>query len=490
MIEKVINYIEKNNLINKNDKILVAFSGGSDSLCLLKILELLKDRYNIEIGACHVNHNIRGEFAKADEVFCENYCNEHNIPIYVLDVDVTKEAKLQKKSVEEVSRKIRYDFFKSILEKEGYTKIAIAHNKNDQAETLIFRILRGTGIKGLTGILAKRDDIYIRPLLNTSRLEIEKFLEDNNLKGRQDHTNFESIYTRNKIRLEVLPYIEENFNKEIISTLNRLSQNVKEDDDYLETVASYEFKNHLILKEDNKVVLKKSVASLHKAILSRVIFKAIEQLKKNRMNIESKHIDDAIDLLKLGTGKKIELQDNIDIYNNYGNLEFTYRNIRSKCEKNKKLTYTNEEENQINHKSNEKNESNKNNGSNGIRVNIFDLKEEKEFTLNGFMIKLKVTDKEKSKDKIKVDALKLGSFITLRNRLEKDKIKPLGMSSYKKIKNLFIDRKVHRDLRDKIPFIVSENNEIAYIYESIIGEDFKITKESLKVLEIEVEKID
>ena len=223
MRKKVISYIKDNKLIKSGDKILVALSGGPDSVCLLNILFELKEELNIEIAAAHLNHLLRGEDAFKDEEYVIDLCNKMGIQCFVKRVDINVYAKEHKLSSEMAGRNVRYDFFDEIVKKEGFNKIATAHNANDQAETILFRLMRGTGLEGLGGIKASRDNKIIRPILCLSREEVEKYIELKDLNPRIDKTNFEKIYNRNKIRLDILPYMKENFNEDIIQTLNRMS---------------------------------------------------------------------------------------------------------------------------------------------------------------------------------------------------------------------------------------------------------------------------
>ncbi len=209
MYRKVLSYIKDNNLIKPNDKILIALSGGPDSICLLNVLFELREKLNISIAAAHLNHLLRGEDAFEDEKYVINICNHMGIECFVKRVDINAYSKESKLSSEMAGRSARYDFFDEILKKEGFNKIATAHNANDQAETVLFRLMRGTGLEGLGGIRASRDDKIIRPILCLSREEVENYVKLKNLNPRIDKTNFEKIYNRNKIRLDILPYIKE-----------------------------------------------------------------------------------------------------------------------------------------------------------------------------------------------------------------------------------------------------------------------------------------
>ena len=234
MKEKILKTIKKYNLIKDGDKIVVGVSGGPDSITLLDLLLKLKNQNIIkfDIVVCHINHMIREE-ATSDEEYVKEYCNKHNIECFVKRAEVEEIAKQNKMGTEETGRKIRYDFFYEILEKTKSNKIATAHNANDNAETVLMNLIRGCGTSGLKGIEANNKQL-IRPLIECSRKEIEEYCKQNNLNPRIDKTNFENDYTRNKIRNMLIPYIQENFNPNIIEGINRLSSLSKQENDYLE----------------------------------------------------------------------------------------------------------------------------------------------------------------------------------------------------------------------------------------------------------------
>ena len=305
MIEKVIKTIKKYNLIENGDKIILAVSGGPDSISMLDILYKIQQNKNInfEIIVAHVNHMIREE-AMEDAIYVKNFCKKRNIEFYLKSIDVKKIANNNKIGTEEAGRKERYKFFDELAKKTNANKIAIAHNKNDNVETVFMHILRGTGINGLKGIEPKRG-IYIRPLIECERKEIEKYCEENNLEPRIDKTNFENIYTRNKIRNVVIPYVQKEFNQNIIQTIDRLSKLVVEEEEYMDKQVKEVF-NDLLLFEDKKEIqidLKK-FNNLEKVIKSRLILYTITRIFGSSEGIEKIHIEDIIKLCSNNIGNK------------------------------------------------------------------------------------------------------------------------------------------------------------------------------------------
>ena len=228
--EKFLNTIRENNLIQKGDVIVVGVSGGPDSITLLTCLNKYKEKINCKIIVAHINHLIRKDSTE-DEQFVENYCQKNEIPVFIKRAKVEEIAKEQKRGTEEVGRKIRYDFFNEVLKQNNANKIAVAHNLNDNAETMLLNLIRGTGLQGLEGIKPKNNNI-IRPLINCKREEIEEYCKKNNLNPRIDSTNSQNIYRRNIIRNQILPELKE-INPNIVETLSKTAQIIRENNKYI-----------------------------------------------------------------------------------------------------------------------------------------------------------------------------------------------------------------------------------------------------------------
>lgn len=305
MENKILEIIKKYNLIENEDKIVVGVSGGPDSITLLNILKNIKEsKYiNFEIVVCHINHMIRQE-AIGDEEYVKKYCKDNNIECYVKRIEVEKMAETQKIGTEEAGRKARYEFFNEILEKTNSNKIATAHTANDNAETVLMNIIRGSGTTGLKGIEAKRDNL-IRPLIESTREEIEDYCKENNLNPRIDKTNFENIYTRNKVRNMLIPYIKENFNPNIIDSINRLSNLSKQENTYLDHITEKTYNTLLLEEKNDEIILDlKAFNSQELVIKNRVVLYTINKVLGTRSGIEKKHIEDIIKLCSNNIGNK------------------------------------------------------------------------------------------------------------------------------------------------------------------------------------------
>lgn len=302
--EKVRKTIRKFNLIEKNDSIVVGVSGGPDSMTLLSILLKLKEEFHLKIYVAHVNHMLR-ENAIKDEEYVKEFCEKNNIEIFIKKANISEIAQKEKIGLEEAGRNIRYNFFEEVLKNTKSNKIAIAHNLNDKAETIIMNTLRGSGVSGLKGIEAKRKK-YIRPLIEIERYEIEKYCIENKINPRHDESNDDNTYTRNKIRNIVIPYIKNEFNPNIIRTLNRLSEIVKEEDEYVQSETEKIFKEILLTNETNKIEFDpRKFNEQEKVIQKNLILLAIKKVKGSTQGIEKVNIDDIIKLCNNNIGNKL-----------------------------------------------------------------------------------------------------------------------------------------------------------------------------------------
>ena len=323
--EKVLDTIKKYNLIQNNDKIVVGVSGGPDSICLINLLNEIRNdkQIDFELVVCHVNHMIRRE-ASEDEEFVRKYCEERRIPFFVKRAKVEEIAKYMKIGTEEAGRKVRYDFFEEILNKTNANKIATAHTKNDNAETVLMNLIRGSGTKGLKGIKAIRDNKYIKPLIEISREEIEKYCVEKNLNPRHDKTNDENIYTRNKIRNILIPCIKKEFNPNIIDTIDRLSKLVYKENEYLEKITIETYKRILIKEEKQEIILNlKRFNEEDEVIKSRLVLYTIKKLFGHTSGIEKIHIYDIIKLCENNIGNKyLTPNKNLKILVNKGKMYF------------------------------------------------------------------------------------------------------------------------------------------------------------------------
>ena len=287
--------------------------------------------FEFEIVAAHINHCLR-ENAIKDEEYVKQYCEKYNIELYVKKADIQKIAKESKRGLEETGRTVRYDFFEEIAQKTNANKIAIAHNKNDNAETIIMNLLRGSGVSGLKGIEPKRNK-FIRPIVEISREEIEQYCEEQELNPRIDESNLENEYTRNKIRNICIPYIKQEFNPNIINTLERFATTVREEEKYILSKTEEAYANLLIHENENEIILNaKLFADLEKVIKRRLVLYTINKLLGNTFGIQKINVEDIVELCEKNVGNKCIMPNkNIKITLKNKKIFFTVNNIAIKC---------------------------------------------------------------------------------------------------------------------------------------------------------------
>ena len=452
ILDRVKEYIQSNNLIEENEKILIAFSGGADSLALLLMLHGLKEELQIDLGACHVNHMLRGKNAEEDETFCSEIAKKLAIPFYSIRKDVKGYAKKKGMSIEVAGRELRYAFFKDIMVKHKYEKCATAHHLDDQVETVLLNLMRGSGLNGLSGMTPKREE-YIKPILFLKKEELLSYLKESDMVPREDDSNKESIYQRNKVRNNLIPYIRENFNEDFPDTIWRMTTLLSEDLDFIHDHVENAKREYMENGKGSRVVIRREAFLLHKAVVSRLLFDAIESVKGNFTDIEEVHIRDMIALQKNGTGKSIDIKDAVVARNDYGNLIIE-----------RKKKETEREENMLHE----------------------ELKIPGTYVVDGKTIRFRYVGREEIvKDK------KLRFFngdlieetVIVRNREEGDRMRPFGMKGYRKLKNILIDKKISREDREKL-LVFQNRNEIIYIGSMIISDDYKVKDSTEKILEI------
>ena len=310
-IKEIESFITDHEMIKENDKVLIAFSGGPDSVFLFHALNSIKERYNLEISVIYINHNLRDD-VRNDIEFIDNFTKQNNIQSYIESVDVKSYAKQNKLSIETAARELRYSKISEIKEKYGYTKIATGHNLDDNVETFIFRLLRGTSMKGLKGIPATRENI-VRPILMLEKSYILEELNQNKLEFLIDYTNDENIYSRNIIRNEIFPHFERinpKFRNKIINIIDEIS--VKE-----ERIDIYG--DRLLIES----ILKENDSNQNRIIAS--------YLENNNIEINKEKIKLIKQLMYSEGSKTINLSNDKLLFKEYGEFIIRYNNNDSSC---------------------------------------------------------------------------------------------------------------------------------------------------------------
>ncbi|MEG2013317.1 MAG: tRNA lysidine(34) synthetase TilS [Anaerovoracaceae bacterium] len=331
--EKILKTIEENDLISNNQHIVIGLSGGPDSLCLFCVLKDLAKEMNLKIYPVHINHKFRPVAAEEDQEYVENLCQEAKTPCRTFIVDCNKIAKEKKITSEEAGRQARYQGFATRVQElvdEGIPRenirIAVAQNSNDQVETILFRILRGAGTDGLSGINYSRRDEYgnqiIRPMLDVTRDEVERYCDEKNLTPRIDKTNLEPIYARNKIRLELIPYLEKEYNNNIKDTINRLGKIATVDKEYIWKQVNAKFPHILLTESKDKILLDGvKLSKEEKAIRLRIISLALEKIGLDQ-DVTFAHMEKCDNLIfNHGPSASIDLPNGYVFRKIYDNIE-------------------------------------------------------------------------------------------------------------------------------------------------------------------------
>lgn len=454
MLEKVKNYIRKLNMIEDGESVVVGVSGGADSMCLLNMLNAL----GIKVFVVHINHMIRGKDALNDMQYVENFCKDKGIECYSFSYEVERIAKEEKISCEEAGRILRYKTFYEVMEKTGAGKIAVAHNAGDNAETILHNLFRGTGMKGLTGITPKRDCI-IRPLLCLEREEIIAYLKNENIEYCNDSTNDEDIYTRNKIRHNILGYGKAHINEKIIDHVCLAGEILSEADDFIEIESEKAYKNITVNTEDSLDINVDEFKLLHTVLQKSIIRKAINHMAGRLKDITSDHIISVIELFDRQVGKSVNLPYEIIAVRKYNQVQ-----IKKNFKKNEKNVCVNVDIDGY--------------GTYQLNDGIFEIYP---YDMDKWAVK---DDKYEEKMYTKyLDCGILGCKLAIRTRKTGDYIIVDSKGSKKKIKDLFIDMKIPKEERDNV-LLLAKDNEIIWIIGGRINYQYRITEDTKEIVKI------
>ncbi|MCM8781973.1 MAG: tRNA lysidine(34) synthetase TilS, partial [Candidatus Omnitrophica bacterium] len=428
LLKKIKATIERYRMLKKGDSVVIGVSGGPDSIALLYILNELKRELNLKLFIAHLNHMIRKKAALDDAAFVKKHAEKLNLPIIIESEDIPKIARDSKLSIEEAARNTRYDFYVRVAESNKANKIALGHTEDDQAETILMRLIKGSGLLGLSGIPPTRtfkNQTIIRPLINISKDEIKRFLKLKNISFREDATNVKPIYFRNKIRHRLLPFLKKRFSPDINKILAATAKNLRIDYDYLLKISTEKFKRHArCIGGEIRISLKFQNEDL--AVQRMMIREAIRRVKGDLNSVTYSHWEDLNNLLNKRTRWSIALPGNVVVRREKNSLVFLKRENRTK----------NDLGNVI-HQLELPGDTKIPEIKRIIKANFVKppLARFREF-LRGRKGQGKL---KKLKNEEYFDFEKLELPIFVRFRKPKDKIKPLGMDKYKRVKQLFID---------------------------------------------------
>lgn len=482
MLDTVKNFIMKNNMIQKGDRIVVGVSGGADSVCLFHVLLKLAPVYELTLFAVHVNHGIRGVEADEDEAYVNKLCLEYQVSFAAVKEDVRALAAKEGLSEEEAGRKVRYEAFYDSFNKNKCNKIAIAHNRNDNAETILFHLFRGSGIKGLTGIPPVRE-VIIRPLLNTSREEIEAYLKENGISYQTDRTNLTLDYSRNKIRHQIISFAKEEINTAAIEHIVSASNKLAEIDRYLDKkieAACDEAVIYLDIKKAYEIDLEK-LREEDPVIQKGIVRSIFKQLASQLKDLDALHVDLVLDLMNKQSGKVLNLPHGIL-------AQRGYRSILLKTvadQKDREAEPDTEavvsppvlklpvpgvicipQTNQI------------------LHTKLINYKKSMIIPRNGCT---KWFDYDKIKNTVLIRTRNEGDFIQINPVVSTAGSTTVGTANCrKKIKSLFIDEKIPREKRDSLP-LLADGAHIMWVIGGRMSEAYKVDEKTKVILEINVD---
>jgi tRNA(Ile)-lysidine synthase len=449
-------------MLSGGEKVIVGLSGGTDSVCLLHVLDSLKDRFKLRLTALYIDHGFRPEETPEEIEFCRKICENLNVPFMTKSIDVQTYAKTYGINRQEAARQLRYRAFEEAASGIQAERIALGHTSDDQAETVLMRLLRGSGPTGLAGIPPVRGKI-IRPIIETERKDIERFLNDKGIDFIIDSSNLKRDYLRNKIRHSVMPMLKE-FNLDIIKTLSKTAAIFRDEERYFETIVTKTLMKLISKKTDGHIELFLGPFEIiDRVIMRRVLRRAIDETRGLR-GISFIHIEDMIDLIKEGIpGDRLYLPKGIRVIKEYSTLILT--------------------------------------SEPPVRLGNYILTVPSETIIKeaGILIKASIIEGDKINEIKKsvlglwktfamLDVDRLLLPLTVRARENGDFFYPYGFGKRKKLQNFFVDEKVPRDERDRVPLIIS-GQDIVWVVGYRGDERFKVTEGTKKVLILEVKKV-
>ena len=457
MLDKIEQYMLDNHMPVRNGHVIVGVSGGADSMCLLFVMLSLRSRLNMTVTAVHIHHGLRGAEADADEAFTKAFCQGKDIECVIFRTDIRAMAHREKLTEEEAGRKYRYMCFEQVRAQKHAACIAVAHHQDDQAETVLFNLARGSGLAGLSGIAPVRDKI-IRPLLCLNRREIEALLEENHIDFCTDRTNFDTNYTRNKLRHQVLPFFTEEINSETVAHISKTAVNVRAVLEYIRQQAK-EALSCVSLQNQPQTLQCRLFLQYPEIIQKEMLRSWLDRHTGSLKDITEKHIEAIIDLAKNQSGRRIHLPYGwIAVRSGEGmTLKYVKENAPQKVSAEIEISQM-PCEIEI---------------EPGMTVTFDFLSLNEEKNEENLIIPENACTKWMDYDKIK------GS-LKIRHRQSSDVISIRG-GRHKKLRRVMIDDKIPEDIRNKL-WLLADGNDILCILGGRMGEDYKVTKDTRTIL--------
>ena len=456
-IQKIKKTIEKFSMLKKGDHVVVAVSGGADSVALLSILNSLKDELGIAVSAAHMDHMIRGDESKKEMDFVQSLAAGMGVECVAEARDVSVVKNDDNLSLQEAAREVRYEFLRETLNKVNADKVAIGHHGDDQVETALMWFIRGSSLKGLSGMPPVREGLFIRPLIETTRKEIEQYLKENSIEYINDTSINEPQYLRNDIRHNLLPLLRKEYNPQIDDAILRMTNLLRQDDEFLYGQAKQAVDGCIIKSDDDLCVSIEKIKEYPAALHGRMIMDTVSRIKGDTRGITFKHVDSLRACISEGPSKLVQLPQGLCVWREYDKLIFTYKQEQ---ETQFNFSYDSLPESVVIEKA-------------GIKL-LFNVLE------NPDVEKL-LEQREPGTEFLNFDEIRFP--LVVRSVLPGDRFCPLGLEHSRKLKDFLIDLKIPVRDRSRIPLLVSEGR-IVYVCGLRIDNRFKLKKGKLKVLEV------
>ncbi|MDW2800303.1 tRNA lysidine(34) synthetase TilS [Clostridium boliviensis] len=452
MYKTILDYVRRNQLFDRGDHVIVGLSGGADSVCLLVILNEMKREFDLKLKAVHVHHGLRGEEADRDSNYARELSEKLGVPFSCVYVDAAGYAKDHGMSVEEAGRHLRYEIFEQERKQLNGTKIAVAHHGDDQAETILYNLFRGTGLKGLGGMRPKRGNI-VRPLLCVGREEILAYLSEKGISYCEDSTNNGIEYARNRIRKVILPQVKEQLNARAGENILHAGIMAAQADAYLEKQAENLLKNHGERKKDKTgsvvqcAIETDLLLNEDDIIKNYVIRRMIRIVNQSMKDITMIHVESASALLFGPAGRQIDLPGGLIAVRTGKKMWIKKKNVEDQVDNLQEVCLPN------------------------VDFSIFSYKKGMEIPKNGYT---KWFDYDKIKCALSVRYRETGDYMTLAG------------GGRKTLKSYLIDAKVPREERGKIP-LVAEGSHVLWVIGYRISEYYKITDDTHTVIQMQLD---
>ena len=462
--KQVEQYIVQHHLIGFGDLVLAGVSGGADSMCLLELLHACMEQIGFELRVIHVEHGIRGSESVADAQYVGSYCAARAIPCEIITVDAGAYARAHGYSIEEAARELRYTVFEAAAQKlespepeqadvaaARTVRIAVAHHREDQAETVLWQMIRGSDLRGIGGIRPQRGRV-IRPLLEVSRVQIEAYLTQRQIGWREDVTNADTAYTRNRLRHEVIPVLEQ-LNTQAVRHLCESAQRAQEAEEYLAAQTEEVYRRVVSQRTDGVLLVSEKLRQEAVLLQRRVMYRALETCAGRARDLQAKHMAALLDLFGHQVGQRLMLPYGIDAWRDYEGISFMHRQV---------MPETPAHSGQL---------------PDGISMELIDCGPGSVHGLRGIEISKKKYTKCFDYDKIE-------HHVQIRRRQDGDYLTIDAEGHRQKLKNYLVNEKIPRQERGQL-WLLADGSHIMWVIGHRISDYYKVDTHTRRILKVQ-----